>query len=402
MLISKNKVNKRLKDVALSSAFMGILLGIVFCINASMGDDTTTPQSEQGLVFPKNYTVTSKTIEYDYKIITNSLGIRDREISVDKGDKYRILCFGDSWTMGFGVNIEHSWPRKLQEYLHSNQFENVEVINCGKGGQYTTKYLEYMNNAIPLLKPDLVLVGVLQLDDLAQLYEHSGSGKKAKKAKNTSIKSQAKHIVKTYGKYSFGNLLKKKSNNTIDLKQNNINDVKNKIAKYDYLQKKQYDLLSDSVRHLFETGNLNPGLLNYYVSLTYRPTVFNNPDHPATKLAINSMDKDLKEMKALCTQHNANLVFVNMPTASFTGHATVRTPNDQFNDFMKEHNGIDSIYQNIALQNELTYFELTDYFIELVPKDKYFFKFDGHPNENGYAEIAKYIGNELVEQNLIK
>ncbi len=139
-LISKNKVNKLLKDVALSSAFIRILLGIMLCINASVSDDTITHQSEQGLVFPKNYTFTSKTIEYDYKIITNSLGIRDREISVDKEDKYRILCFRNSWTMGFGVNIENSWPRKLQEYLQANQFRNVEVVNCGRGGRYTTKY----------------------------------------------------------------------------------------------------------------------------------------------------------------------------------------------------------------------------------------------------------------------
>jgi hypothetical protein len=34
-------------------------------------------------------------------------------------------------------------------------------------------YKRNMKKAVPLLKPDLVLVGVLQLDDLAQPYENN-------------------------------------------------------------------------------------------------------------------------------------------------------------------------------------------------------------------------------------
>ena len=69
-----------------------------------------------------------------------------------KGDKYRILCFGDSWTFGWGVNVENSWPRKLEKYLLANGYENIEVINCGRGGQYTSTYKKYMAKALPLLK----------------------------------------------------------------------------------------------------------------------------------------------------------------------------------------------------------------------------------------------------------
>jgi len=36
------------------------------------------------------------------------------------------LCFGDSWTYGWGVNVENSWPKKLEQYLLANGFENVE------------------------------------------------------------------------------------------------------------------------------------------------------------------------------------------------------------------------------------------------------------------------------------
>jgi hypothetical protein len=156
-----------------------------------MKEDTIVSQKtmhEQGIAFPKNHLVTSKTTEYEYKIEPNSIRIRDKEINIDKGDKYRILCFGDSWTIGFGVNIEYSWPRKLQGYFVDYGYDNVEVINCGRGGQYTTTHLEYMNKAIPLLKPNLVLVGVLQLDDLSQLYKNNNPSNKVVYSQKISLK----------------------------------------------------------------------------------------------------------------------------------------------------------------------------------------------------------------------
>ena len=376
-LISKNKLGRKLKDIILSIAFIGIIGGTIICVNSSIENDVTSAKLEEGLIFPKNKNVKSQTIEYDYDIITNSLGLRDREISIEKGDKYRILCFGDSWTMGFGVNIEHSWPRKLQDYLIDKQFDNIEVINCGKGGQYTTKYLEYMNKTVPLLKPDLVLVGVLQLDDLAQLYEHNNISDAKIYTQNISLKAKLKYVIKTYGKHSVGNILKRRKQ-SINLKQNNINSVNNRITKYDYLQKKQYEVLPDSVKYLFETGNLNPGLLNSYVSFTYRVAVFNDPKHSATKFAIEKMNEDIREMKLLCEQHNTKMIFINMPTARFTGHKVIRTPNDIFNNFLKENNHIDIIYKNVAEKNDLPYLELTNHFIELEDKTKYFFRFDGH------------------------
>lgn len=401
VLIHKEKINNRLKDVILSCAFIGILSGIVVCINMNMGDDNNSLQTEQGIIFPKNYSVRSQTVEFDYKIVTNSIGIRDREINIDKQDKYRILCFGDSWTMGFGVNIENSWPRKVQDYLHAMQYENVEVLNCGRAGRYTTNYLEYMNSAVPLLKPDLVLVGVLQLEDLIQLYENDIKSGSKTTNEDVSLTVQLKYAIKTYAKHSVGNILNKQGQNEVDLKQSHINSIQSKLAEYDYLQKKQYELLSDSVKYLFETGNLNPGLLNHYVDLTYGISAFNSPDHAATKLALNLMDRDFKEMKSLCNENNAKLIFINMPTARFTGHKVSRTPNDIFNDFLKENNHIDSLYQSIAMQNDLPYIEMTSHFIDLHPKDKYFFKFDGHPNIKGYDEIARYIGSELITQKII-
>ena len=171
LLNVKNRLRRGVNNVLFSISLVGIFFGIMTSVNAILKEEAAIV--EEGLVFPINRIVKSRTIEYDFEINTNSLGLRDREIEIDKGEKFRILCIGDSWTMGFGVNVEHSWPRKLQDYFIEHSIDDIEVVNGGQGGQFTTRYKEIMTKAVPLLKPDLVLVGVLQLDDLAQLYEES-------------------------------------------------------------------------------------------------------------------------------------------------------------------------------------------------------------------------------------
>ncbi len=77
----------------------------------------------------------------------------------------------------------------------------------------------------------------------------------------------------------------------------------------------------------------------------------------------------------------------------------IRTPSDILNSYFEKNNNIDSIYRSIANTNNLPYIELTNHFIGLQNKSEYLFKYDGHPNEKGYEEIAKYIGRQLIEKN---
>ena len=91
-----------------------------------------------------------------------------------------------------------------------------------------------------------------------------------------------------------------------------------------------------------------------------------------------------------------------MPTNRFTGHIVIRTPSDVLNSYFETNNNIDPIYHSIANANDLPYMELTKHFIGLQNKSEYFFRYDGHPNEKGYEEIAQYIGKQLIEQNKLK
>jgi hypothetical protein len=262
-----------------------------------------------------------------------------------------------------------------------------------------------MSEAVPLLKPDLVLVGVHQLDDLAQLYEQNILGDNKPSVAKLGFSGRVKNIVKGFLKASFSNYIKlfrKPSNQAIDIRASWEAESNSQINGFTKFQKIRFLTLSDTVQKLFKSGNINTNSLSYDLNFPDRLTVFNNPDNFATKFAIHEMNKEMKEMKGICQSVGAEMAFLNLPEHGFTGHFVEKTPSDVLNDYFKTHNNIDSIYNKVAKDNSLPYFELTEHFQQLQDKKKYFFRFDGHPNAEGYKEMGLEIGKYLLKNNLIK
>lgn len=415
-LLTRNKVNGSIKNLIFTLSITGILAAFLVIINSLTGlyfkrltgvNPDLDRIKKNGIIFEPNTKARYQTVEYNHLSSINSIGLRDREITIDKGEKYRILCVGDSWTFGWGVNIDNSWPKQLEQYFLKLNLPDIdiEVINAGGPGLHTKGYRHILANAVPLLKPDLVLVGILQLDDLAQLgnYLQQEIERKSQPKKKETPKIEQKekiNILNAFVKASIGNIL------SLIPKEIQIKPVwelaaKEKINNFNELQKLRFSNLADTVQQLFKTANLNPSLMIHYLDSPDDNMIYNTPNHPTTKIAINEMIKDVEILKAICMQNNAQLVFVNMPMNYFTNHRVIRTSNDTLTAYLTNHNKIDSIYSAIARLNTLSYIELTSHFNGLMDKEKFFFLFDGHPNENGYSEIAKYIGNQLVEQQLL-
>lgn len=126
-----------------------------------------------------NYSVTLKPTwlpKYPEGII-NSDGLRDRynyQIAKDN-NTYRIAALGDSWTFGLYVDIQKSYPERLEdelnEKLHCNGINKFEVINFGVPGhdveynvhRYFTKGEKYSPDLLLWLFTDVMLVRVNEL-----------------------------------------------------------------------------------------------------------------------------------------------------------------------------------------------------------------------------------------------
>ena len=154
-LIYRNRIREKLKNRVLSACILGILFAALVLVNKSMGEPV---KEKEGLIYVPGTEVKFKTVEFEYRVLINSVGLRDKELKLDKGDKFRIVCVGDSWTLGWGVNLEETYPKRLEKFLRQKE-KNVEVINCGKAGAHTSTYKSNLERILPVLKPDLVLVG---------------------------------------------------------------------------------------------------------------------------------------------------------------------------------------------------------------------------------------------------
>lgn len=88
---------------------------------------------------------------------TNSWGLRDRELGPKKPGVPRILVLGDSLMFGYGVRIEDTATRILEEILRQRLGHEVEVVNGAVAGYSTLQSARSYELLADDVKPDIVL-----------------------------------------------------------------------------------------------------------------------------------------------------------------------------------------------------------------------------------------------------
>jgi lysophospholipase L1-like esterase len=78
-------------------------------------------------------------VEYTY----NSHGFRTPEFD----QKFDVVCFGCSFTMGTGVHSKDTWPSQLES------LKGLKVANLGHAGSSNDTVFRYAQHYLPLLRP---------------------------------------------------------------------------------------------------------------------------------------------------------------------------------------------------------------------------------------------------------
>ncbi len=162
----------RFRQLAVSLAL--ILGSIVFTVLAVLLADRILgrwiddPRLTAGLLFPPQVELAVKTYEYSYAIKTNNLGLRDEPYDPRKRPQIVIAAIGDSFTFGQGVQLPEVWIQRVEKNLRDKGLD-VEILNFGQPGSAPPHYAKLAEEALSLVKPDLVLVNVLQSNDLETL-----------------------------------------------------------------------------------------------------------------------------------------------------------------------------------------------------------------------------------------
>ena len=114
--------------------------------------------------------VSRSTAEYDVTFELNSLGLRDdADLTVEKpADTFRVLCLGDSFTLGYTVERQNLFVDQLESWWNA-EGRKVQVVNLGTEGYATDQEVAWLEEHGEAWDPDLILV--LGYDN--DLYYHS-------------------------------------------------------------------------------------------------------------------------------------------------------------------------------------------------------------------------------------
>lgn len=351
------------------------------------------------LIFPPNRQTFYQTPEYSCLAETNNLGFRGKKTHHKKKSKYRIVIIGDSFTYGWGLNFEETWPYLIEKKLKENNI-NAEVLNLGVPGGNSTIYKKIAQRALPYLKPDLTIIAIEQGGDLAQI-------KKNLNQENTIKPSLFAKIMPITNLIFFDNKpisgdFYQEVTTTQDIKNFFTNLAKETIEKFDKRLNNPYPI-SLEIRKLILEGSLNSVL----ASVAYRdPEIFYhgfNQKDPQTELLINLMAQDLEEIKKLANKYNSKIFVISSPIGIFISDYQFKVIQEQghrLTPAMLTSTWQDEAIKKACQKSNIDFYEFTKEFRKQDKLTPLFFKYDGHFNTIGASYLASLV-EPIISKKLV-
>jgi hypothetical protein len=347
-----------------------------------------------GLVFPPRQRITYRTPEFVYEVETNSLGFRDREFSTARSSAYRIVALGDSFTYGWGVAAGESWPKRLEANLDTLKVP-VEIANLGVPGAGPADYAHIAQRAIPMLRPDLVIVGVLQGDDLAQLAEYD----------STKCAPHPEESWRSYLRHQLPNLSQLVSPREAPGRLTSVttewqHQVQRILERASEQERKRFEGLDPSLRDAFRHGELNPPVL---AASFKHPSYFMETmvPGPARQSLIDNMASCLTKIKSLAEERGAEAVVVAVPFGAYVARRNFeirRKLGFQLDESALTSGEMDEAIRLAASQAGLVFISVTAQFRATRPEPPLFFEFDGHLTAQGHRLLADSIAGAIRER----
>jgi lysophospholipase L1-like esterase len=359
-------------------------------------------RQEYDLAFPRHSFVAYATPEFQVKARINNLGFRGREFSIPRQTRYRIVTLGDSFTFGWGVDFEDTWPRILEEGLQKRGVD-VEVANLGQPGAGPAQYAQVAQRALPLLRPDLVIVALNQADDLAQTIRAGTSGGEPQSegvpssALTSGLKATFPNLVELRRKLRAG--LAGENEVTQSWKR----EVADLIGGLTAEERRRFDRMDGEVKGMFVAGDLNPYLL---LAGLRRPDEMQKTlelEDPKVSEAIQEISTQLRRIKGSAAAAGGQVIVVSLPNGFFVSRAMLRSY-ARMGFVVDEANlsttRMDEASRRAASAAGLAAFDVTEVFRQTAASRSLFFEHDGHFNPDGqrlFAEsVETFVRGELT------
>ena len=357
------------------------------------------------LLFPPKSEQAFESVDFRYTAHINALGLREREISPKKAGGCRIIAIGDSYTYGWGVEAGDTWLRQVEQNLEEAGLD-VETINLGKPGSGPPDYADLAERVIPLFRPDLVIVAMLQGNDLA------ASGPEGLEEATETLLDKVRILypnlvrwIQERNQPEDPALKTQRSRppqktSAEDNRRWAANTAKEFLEKMTPEHRARFDAFDDEVKDAFLKGLLNPYMIDLAMQNARFYNFTLNLDDPWTKTCIERMAGQIRRIKRVAKIYNARLIVVSIPDGPYVNahayRAIQRVGYDVPDDILTS-DGPDTAIRMACEMAEAPFYQVTQAFKDRRDDPDLYFALDGHLTAKGHKLYADQFAPILTE-----
>jgi len=302
--------------------------------------------------------------EFRVNVTINSLGMRDYERNIPKKGVKRILTLGDSFTYGYGVELNESYPKILEQELNKNQDgQKYIVLNAGYASGYSpdTYYL-YLKKEGLKLQPDIIMVGFTTNNDVVDLFKNrviEGNGSAKIVSDSYYVDEDDRLRVPSYNKQSGLNVFLSTHSHFFIFIKNSIGEILQKQYGKNDVYKVEYD----------------EGL----------------------KEKWGEVEKLLVKMNKLAEENNAKLIVALIPRKAQVYDRYWEVYKNTHGDYEVDRTKPQKLLMNMCNKTSIRCIDLLPAFKEEA-KEEFYFEKDGHWTKYGHRFAAEYLKEYILKE----
>ncbi|MEZ5819234.1 MAG: SGNH/GDSL hydrolase family protein [Bradyrhizobium sp.] len=350
--------------------------------------------ASRSLALPPNQIVEYKTPDFQFQAATNRLGFRGPEFPVGKREGvYRIAVLGNSFAYGWGLEYEDTWPRQLERRLNEEGLK-IEVANLATPGTSPRIISEIAGKSLPLLKPDMVLLAVL---DGAAVVTYQPAARderppswrqKLTNALAYALPGTVAGLQWVHDAVSGPEFIPASAASREWERQ-----ARSYLARAPDLERQRFAAIDPRTRSRFLSGNMNSPLV---IQAIRKPDQFRDvvTSEALTEKAIEEMRGTFAEAKA----RSKNAIVVSMPYAAYLDEEAQRILRTVGFDVDFDLSVIDPVRaaRTAAEEAGVSFVGVTDAFRANATAEM-FIPFDGHYSPAGSRLFAELIAPRIAQ-----
>jgi len=329
----------------------------------------------------------------------NSQGFRGPELA-RPGESLRVIVYGDSYIQGDFARTEDTFTEQLKGRLARSTGKSIEVVNAGVMGYGPDQELRRMEEELPVLKPNLVIVAIFAGNDFYdllrnKLYQLSSDGSLQENPSESldaatagdMSRARSEPILRRILSAAISGLLARRGDALAtgrEARRASMEaDLKQGVAVY-----RQYVIEGDNAVH-----NLYWDPYNADVSLT--------PASESARYKIALMEQIMRRIGETAAKNDVALMFLLIPSVIDVADESELGEVDPEKYPEYQRSTLTDILEQICQRNGLRAVNLFGPFRERRAAGLYLKAPDGHWSPRGQAYAAELVSEFVSARNLL-